>query len=264
MRELNRHDLQWILQRTPPDILAAIKHRPGKLFLAGGFIRACIAHEEAQDIDLFVSSKYDAHGIAAQLCAQGTRKGELGARKSVHETENAYTVPRAVFGLPVQVISRWVFATPQECAESFDFTIAKSAIWWEGDGTTDAKGYPGGAWKSLCHEDFYADLAAKRLIYVSPVRNEDPGGSMLRVLKFYQRGYRIPLGSLGAVMARMVAAITPDRVDAQMAINPDNTGEQNMSVLLTEQLREVDPALDPSHLAHLSDPPTQSTEATNP
>ena len=52
----------------------------------------------------------------------------------------------------------------------------------------------GGEYVGLCNIRFYPDLAARRLVYTSPLRNEDAGGSILRVLKFYQRGYRIPHG----------------------------------------------------------------------
>lgn len=247
-KTLSRHDLQWILQRTPPRVLAEMKEQPGALFMAGGFIRACIAREEAQDIDLFSPSADQAKNVARLLS-----KGPDGAEVRLIKTDNAYTIAKG-FGLPIQVIHRWIFETPAQCADSFDFTIAKSAVWWS----------EVGGWSSLCHPDFYADLAAKRLIYTSPIRNEDPGGSMLRVLKFYQRGYRIPLSSLGAVMARMVVAITQERLDAQVRIDGANevvrSNEELTSLLLTEMLREVDPSIDPSHIAHLPDlPPKEPT-----
>jgi hypothetical protein len=70
---------------------------------------------------------------------------------------------------------------------------------------------------------------------------------MLRVLKFYQRGYRIPLDSLGAVMARMAVAINADRLHGAVGGND----EEKTATVLTGMLREVDPNLDPHHLAHL-------------
>ena len=98
-------------------------------------------------------------------------------------------------------------------------------------------------WDSYCDERFYIDLASKRLIYRHPIRNEDAGGSMLRVLKYYQKGYRIPLNSLGGVIARLVIALNKDK------ININN--EEDVTMVLTGLLKEVDPAIDPFHISHL-------------
>ena len=98
----------------------------------------------------------------------------------------------------------------------------------------------------MIDDRFYADLAAKRLIYRSPLRNEDAGGSLLRVLKFYQRGYRIPLNSLGAVIARLVNAVDEEKIGAFAGNH-----EQKLAKVLTALLHEVDPAIDPEHIAHL-------------
>ncbi|KKK50630.1 hypothetical protein LCGC14_3123090 [marine sediment metagenome] len=65
---------------------------------------------------------------------------------------------------------------------------------------------------------------------------------MLRVLKFYQRGYRIPLDSLGAVIARCVTGIDFEKIDST---------EENYAFVLTGLLREVDPLVDPEHISHL-------------
>ena len=98
-------------------------------------------------------------------------------------------------------------------------------------------------WSSFCDDRFYIDLASKRLIYRKPIRNEDAGGSMLRVLKYYQKGYRIPLDSLGSVIARLIHNLDTDR----QPLN-DEIGVAN---IITGLLREVDPAIDPLHLSHL-------------
>ena len=105
-------------------------------------------------------------------------------------------------------------------------------------------------WCSACDPRFYADLAAKRLVYRSPERNEDAGGSMLRVLKFYQRGYRIPLDSLGAVIARLIQGVK----------DPILLNEPKLARTLSGLLREVDPDIDPNHIAHL---PSETEEVAN-
>ncbi len=70
---------------------------------------------------------------------------------------------------------------------------------------------------------------------------------MLRVLKFYQRGYRIPLDSLGAVMARLIRAVNVK----ELLDRPADCHESQWSKVLTGLLHEVDPNVDPTHIDHL-------------
>lgn len=218
--ELLKEDLYWCVQRLPKDVKALLKDRGNQLFIAGGFIRACIANEKPSDIDIFSQDKVSAELFATVL------KGKL---YQFLETDNAFTV----YGkgrLSVQFIHKWTFEKPSDVIPSFDFTIAKAVIWCDGK-----------KWHSLCDERFYQDLAAKRLIYCSPTRIEEAGGSILRVLKFYQRGYRIPLESLGAVIARIMTGVDFERA----------TTESEWALALSGLLREVDPLIDPNHISHL-------------
>jgi hypothetical protein len=81
------------------------------------------------------------------------------------------------------------------------------------------------------------------------VRIEEAGGSCLRVLKFYQKGYRIPLNSMGAVIARLMSAV---RIEDVRSFNDKNAwDEEKLAKVITGLLREVDPNIDPSHIAHL-------------
>lgn len=224
MKKLNRMDLQWCLRIMPRQLADLMKEFPNEIFVAGGFIRAVISKEEVNDIDVFTCTSEKARMFSRILA-----KSE---KENIHETDNAITVK----GLwtPVQFIHRWSFDTPEKCVESFDFTISCGAIFW--NKITDK-------WDSVCDDDFYADLAAKRLVYRSPIRNEDAGGSMLRVLKYYQRGYRIPLNSLGAVISRLIMGIDGNRVDIK--------NEADVAGIITGLLHEVDPDIDPNHIAHL-------------
>lgn len=240
MQDLNKHDLTWALRLLPKPVRALMEKEGAKLILGGGFLRSSVAGERPNDIDLFVRSEEDAKRYAAEL-AEG---------KTVLETGNAYSV-RRVGGYFVQFIHRWTYDTPESLLESFDFTIACAALWFD-HAVRDVRNIGKGEWNSLCDDDFYADLAAKRLVYRSPNRNEDAGGSMLRVLKFYQRGFRIPLDSLGAVMARMVVGMADKSAETTGSCGsrrPDR--EKEWAEGLTELLHEVDPQIDPTHAAHL-------------
>lgn len=180
-------DVQRIVTSLPKDVVKLLKKANGKIFLAGGFIRAKVAGEAPNDIDLWGADKDTLSSEATLLAAQ------RGVR--CMSTRNAHTI-LAHGRAPVQFIERWLFDDPVFCAESFDFTIASAAIWYEG-----------GEWRSYCHDRFYRDLASKSLVYMNPVRNEDAGGSFMRLQKFISKGYHISPGNLAKVTARLLQGI---------------------------------------------------------
>jgi hypothetical protein len=231
MQKLTWHDLQFCLRRAPRVVLTTLKANPDKIFVAGGFIRSVIANEHINDVDMFVGSKEFGKQIADQLAEVAKRK--------VHETDNAYTV--SVGGTVVQIIHRWTFDKPADCISSFDFTIAQAAFWFragsnEGDDRVFAAN-----WESICCDRFYSDLAAKRLVYTAPDREEEAGGSFLRLLKFYSRGYRAPLDSVAGVIARMTSSVKWEQID----------GEDRAAKVINGLLREVDPNTNTTDIAYL-------------
>jgi len=223
MDKLDYQDLKFALLRMPKNLIALMKSEEwhNSIYVGGGFIRSIIAREPINDIDLFVKTEKDAELLAYKLAAK---------KRDVHKTDNAYTIRGG--NLPVQIIKRWLFQEPKAVSDSFDFTVCCAVIFYDGT-----------SWDSYCDKRFYIDLASKRLIYRNPVRNEDAGGSLLRVLKYYQRGYRIPLDSLGAVIARLIKDI-----DTHEQPIKDEFGTAK---IITGLLRVVDPAIDPFHEAHL-------------
>jgi len=210
-------DLNYIVNRLPTDVRKLMKK--GNIYLAGGFIRSCIANEQVNDIDLW-GADAEQLKVTAQIFA-----GERKVRCMM--TDNACTI-LTNGRTPVQFITRWTFGDPVGLAASFDYSIASAVIWYE-PGVAGI----GGQWKSHCHEHFYADLAAKRLRYLHPVRNEDAGGSMLRMTKFLGRGYRIAPESLAGLIARMNSGITKhDFLERS---------EEHQTRVYAGLLREVDP-----------------------
>lgn len=255
------HDLQFVLRRCPALLLAACKEYGAEVMIAGGFIRACVSREDVNDIDVFTSSKQRAIDVVKWILRAAHRTEAIdGAwKESVRETDNAYTLK--LWQTPVQFIHRWSFPDPVHAIQSFDFTISRAAFWY-------AKIYRGeieiangppvpvidtdrSGWRSVVDNRFYADLAAKRLIYTNPIRNEDAGGSMLRVLKYYQRGYRMPIDQLGAVMARLMMGVRYRAIEENDEQRWHVPVEVKLGAEITRLLREVDPDVDPSHVAHL-------------
>lgn len=221
MSQLDLQDLRWALTRLPKSLkkLMESDEWAGRIFVGGGYLRSIVAGEPINDVDVFVNSKEDAELIAYKLCAD---------KKDVYKTDNAYTVKGK---LAIQIIHRWVFSEPKDVSNSFDFTCCCAVIYYKE------------IWGSYCDDRFYIDIASKRLIYRSPSRNEDAGGSLLRVLKYYQKGYRIPLNSLGAVIARLMKDFDVHKTPLKE--------EVRVAHVITALLIEVDPQVDPLHLSHL-------------
>lgn len=173
-----------------------------KLMVAGGFLRACVAKEEPNDLDLFVGAKDDATLFIQHL------SGVTGDRFTT--TGNAFTLKKGYSPFPVQIIHRWTFTDPRKMISSFDFTIAAAAMWYED-----------GEWRSVCHPDFYQDTEAKRLVYTFPDREEVASGSFRRLLRFVGRGYHATDQAASGVVARMLGStsfegVTDERVRAGM------------------------------------------------
>lgn len=218
--KLDSTDLRYVVQRLPRDIRELLSTFPNKLYVGGGFVRATIAGETPGDLDLFGGDPEFLLNVAHALLAK-----RPNAR--MHKSKNAITIitPNR---LAVQFITRWVFNSPRDLVASFDFTVCQSALWRSGQASNDA-------WASCVGDRFYQDLAARRLYYTSPVREEEAGGSLLRVIKYVKRGYTIQVGSLGRVVARIAEAATASRFAAG--------GETNMGLIYAGLLREVDPLL---------------------
>lgn len=229
MAQLDKYDLNFSVNRLPKKLFEIMKRVEwyGKIFVGGGFIRGIIAGEKINDVDLFVQSKEDAALLSGLLAEKPS---------DLVKTDNAYTIKGR---LPIQIIHRWVFEKPEDVSMSFDFTVCCAVVFFDGK-----------VWGSFCCDRFYIDLSARRLVYRSPERNEDAGGSMLRVLKYYQRGYRIPLDSLGAVVSRLINRIDYNSVQEAMKAN-QITKEEQVAKVITGLLREVDPNIDPNHFSHL-------------
>lgn len=223
MAKLTDPDLSFLVTRLPLKLKEFLKSASGKnVIVAGGYIRSVITNEPVNDIDLFIAPEDESN---LDFMVWKLSSNSLPPIK----TENAITLRE---NIPIQIIHRWKFDTLDSTADSFDFTVCQAAFHFNGE-----------KWDSYCSDRYYSDLAAKRLVYTSPKRIEEAGGSLLRVLKYYKKGFRIPVDSLAKVVARFVSDIDPNQID----IND----EIQMAKVLTGLLREVDPNIDPLHEAHL-------------
>lgn len=217
MNELTANDLRYVVERLPRDVRDLLSTNHAKLFLGGGFIRETIAGNVPNDIDLFGEDASTLETIARQWQATHRPTARL------YKSKNAITITEPG-RLTVQFITRWTFSDPVKLCKSFDFTVCQAAIWRAGNQSNSP-------WRSCIGEGFYVDLAGRRLVYTCPVRQEEAGGSMLRVIKFVRRGYSIQVTSLGEVIARVMTAYRPDG------------GRVTPGIVIDGILREVDPSL---------------------
>ncbi|WPZ36746.1 hypothetical protein T8K17_11430 [Thalassobaculum sp. OXR-137] len=216
--ELHDYDLRHVVERIPRDLRDLLSAYPKTLMVGGGFIRSVIGREPVNDIDLFCDNAEWGEAIIREFAKRREAR--------VYKSGNALTVltPNRT---NIQLITRWTFDNMPDLVDSFDFTVCQAAICRSGRVSNDP-------WISRVGPRFYSDLAAKRLHYTAPKREEEAGGSMLRVIKYVQRGYSIQVGSLGAVIARLTAGVPEEAGPNQELYRGGH---------IATRLREVDPAL---------------------
>ena len=166
------------------------------IWLAGGFVRDVVAGDMPSDIDLW-SNDADALRRMARIFAADFA-AQAAAR--THITKQAVTVHLASVSHPVQFITRWVYPTPQQLVMSFDYTMCQAAVWYDHDS---------GRWRGVCHPRFVEHAVHHHLCYTAPERDEEPAGSLARLLKFTRRGHTTSADTVAKVIGR---ALSPQSV----------------------------------------------------
>ncbi len=212
MQELNFYDICKCTSKIPKKLKTLMIESDFPIYIAGGFIRSIIVGDTVNDIDIFAGNHTVSQSLAYQLSTK---------TYNISETNNAFTL--LDFKPPIQLIHRWTFKNYIELIDSFDFTICKAVIFY--DKKTKK-------WKGFCDDNFYSDLAAKRLIYCNPIRDEEVGGSTLRLLKYYRKGFNAPLSSIATVLGRLLFKVHTER---------DNSTEIELVIIIRGLLIEVDP-----------------------
>lgn len=148
------------------DILDAVQ--PG--WIAGGALRDYFSRKpNTSDVDVFFPS------TAARLYAMQSLEA-AGARK-VYSNENLEGYHFK--GYHVQLVKHYQFASIEETVDDFDFTVCCAAIGHDG--------------RVVIHEDFFEDLAARRLA----VHNLNyPLGTLARIPRYVEKGFKPCSGTL--------------------------------------------------------------------
>jgi hypothetical protein len=90
MRELNTHDLQWLVRILPKTVREMMEKEGESVIVAGGYIRSAILNETPNDLDLFSPSPVLAQILAIELAETQYKAGPT--IHGVYTTDNAYTV----------------------------------------------------------------------------------------------------------------------------------------------------------------------------
>lgn len=213
MLPIFKEDLNWAVKRLPSDLVYQLKHVPGNFVIAGGYLRSIIRNEVVNDIDIFTDKKESAELLA----------NKLSEKTKQYVTDNAISL--TVQGKSVQIIHRWLFNSPEEIINHFDFTVVQAAIFlYDKSGKELHPDDNRFEWQGLVGDTFYQDLAAKRLVYTNPA-DAEPGSSLLRLLKYKGKGYNPTLTSLAQIVAKTAG------VDSET---------------LYDKFKEIDPASDPN------------------
>lgn len=197
---LDPSDIEYLVHRLPTTLRKTLEELSEKqltsYYIAGGFIRACIANESVNDIDIFlpINGSLDIEESKKSVRTFFLQAKDFNKAKVV-VTDNAITV---CVEPAVQFITRSQYVSPIAVINSFDFTIAQAALYCEGKN-----------WVGICSPLFYQDVASKRLRYTSP-NDSSVIGSLMRVLKFTKKGYHVDSATMPAIVGTLVAKYLVD------------------------------------------------------
>ncbi len=184
MSDLSQLDLDRVVRALPEgvrDTLTSV----GKGIVAGGFIRAVLAGEEPNDLDIFGNFDKDQATAFADDCDHAG---------GYYYTPTTLSVE--VNGRKTQIVYGHRYGSALEVLAAFDFTVCQAAVWY------DIKEF---GWRSACATTFYSDLAARRLIYTAPRRPKEThvrgaANSAARLVKYSLKGYSADTHELGKIL----------------------------------------------------------------
>jgi hypothetical protein len=191
------------------------------VIIAGGFIRAFYAGEEAADLDLYFEdeNKYtDALDIFDEA-----------DWKEVFKTDRAVSYKKN--GRKTQAIA-YYFGNSEEIITGFDYTVCAAALTLKVEYTVGEEDKePTITGKLLLHKDFFEHLAGRILVYTggSPL----PLSSMKRAFKYIKRGYSICdeniIAIAEAINEKVDFSDDNSRTEHIMGMDPD--GERRLRVI---------------------------------
>jgi hypothetical protein len=180
---------EMIVAALPTEIRELAISEGPNILIAGGFCRDVMTGAEPKDIDIFSVSSQAMHNAIHNFdwTEHYTARLTANAKSFIHDDD----------GPDVQFISRVYYADHFEAVKSFDFSICQVGVFY----------IPGKGWEGICTVEYMEDLPEFKMRYTAPERDEDPGASLLRMVKFVSRGYKIAEADIARVMGRFVVKL---------------------------------------------------------
>jgi len=150
---------------------AANQFRPKGAFIAGGALTSSFTGLEIKDVDMYFKSKED--------FIEGIEAAYDDGLWCLAATDRAVTF--ATHNKIIQLMHFDFFQTAEDIFAAFDFTVCMAA-------------YDMDNGSFVFHDDFMKHAAQRFLRFHSGTRY--PFGSLMRILKYQQRGYTIGKGDL--------------------------------------------------------------------
>lgn len=227
-------DIERVLNHLPDAVVQAMCKWPNRVVLAGGFIRAIMARESARDIDLFLPNNgVDADKVnnflkgSKEKAKAGEQSSEVSMSAGFFRTPEAKTQVSSDV-LEVQLIWVYDYVHPVEVPNQFDYTIAKAAVWFDGE-----------SWAGSVHKDFFRDLACKRLVFDEVRTRGERANFALRLAKLVSYGYKLDPASCPNLIASVVAGFADGQDLAKVA---EKAEEQLYGIFATqdEEAKRID------------------------
>ena len=182
-----------IVRLLPPPLKDILMEHGPHICIAGGFCRDAISGRDPKDADIFAVGKREMEAVIEKF-------GWEAANYSRHHTANTVTF-KPFLNMDgycdIQFITRVYYPFHTDLISSFDFTICQCCVYWSGD-----------SWIGLCTPEFWEDILAERARYTAPIRTEDPGASVLRLVKFARKGYKIGEQDVASCIGRFYAQLS--------------------------------------------------------
>jgi hypothetical protein len=115
---------------------------------------------------------------------------------------------------PVQFVERCFYPTHEELIESFDWSVCQCAVY-------ATRKMSGVQWEGICTKAFGEDIQAGKLHYTAPERDEDPGASILRMVKLTHRGFKPTEDSIARCIGRFAAELNKQETAFDDAFDRD-------------------------------------------
>jgi hypothetical protein len=182
-----------IVKALPHDVKEMMKEIGPGICVAGGFCRDAFLGTVPKDIDVFAIDKETMFN-AIDWFEWNAKEYDPYLKQTVNSVscvpDYDHDVP------PIQFVTRVYYRYHVDLIESFDWSICQIALY-----------YLSGSDRFECisTDEFARDIQQGTLHYTAPIRDEDPGASVIRMLKLTQRGWKPTEESIARCLARFCA-----------------------------------------------------------